>query len=114
MEMIVEVLKALVMLFLHLALLGLGTERGTQLVKVFLRLVSKQAPWLAWLSFSDSKSFILAAVVSFFVTYYFGVNLTPYLTLFAGFSPELVTLVTALLSTLFSNVIHTKYFKADA
>jgi hypothetical protein len=112
MDMLLEVLKAGMVLVLHLVVLGFGTERGTQLVKVFLRLLSEQEPWLAWLSFSDSKSFILAAAVSFFVTYYFGVNLSPYLSLFAGFSPELVSLVTALLTTLFSNVIHTRYFKA--
>jgi hypothetical protein len=100
------------MVIVHLVVLGVGTERGTQLVKEFLRLISKQAPWLAWLSFSDSRSFILAAAVSFFVTYYFGVDLSQYLKLFEGFSPELVALVSALLTTLFANKIHDLYFKA--
>ena len=112
MEIVFGVLKALFVLVAHLVVLGFGTERGVQLVKVFLNLLSKQAPWLAWLSFSDSKSFILAAAVSFFVTYYFGLDLSQYLSIFAGFSPELVALVSALLNMLFANKIHDIYFKA--
>lgn len=111
MEVVFEILKGLLLLVLALILLGLGTERGTQLVKEFMRMFSK---WVPWLNLVDKRSFILAAAVSFFITYFFDVDLSQYLNLLDGFDPELVKMVTALLTMLFSNAIHDKYFKAPS
>lgn len=106
-----EILENLLKTVLVLLVLGLGTERGTQLIKEFLRLVAAKVPWL---NFADRRSFLLAAVVAFFVTYFFGVDVTQYLQLLDGFDADLVKLVNSLLLMFFSNAIHDKFFKAAA
>lgn len=106
-----EILENLLKTVLLLLVLGLGTERGTQLVKEFLRVVGSK---IAWLNFSDKRSFLLAAVVAFFVTYFFGVDVTQYLQILDGFDPNLVQLVNSLLLMFFSNTIHDKFFKLPA
>lgn len=102
---VLDVLKVIVALIV----LGLGTERGTQIVKELLRIIAVKVPWL---DFKDKRSFLLAAAVAFTVTYFFGVDLTQWLPILDGFDQGLVDLVTALLTTLFSNKIHDLYFKA--
>jgi hypothetical protein len=83
--------------------LGLTTERGAELVKQLLRWVAEKYPKLY---IAGRQSFILAAAVAFFITYYFGVDMTAILSAFEGFDPELVKLVNALLLTLVSNKLH--------
>lgn len=111
METVLSIIDQLLKTVLILIVLGLGTERGTQVIKEFLRGLSAKVPWL---NFSDRRSFLLAAVVAFFVTYFFGVDVTQYLQLLEGFDSELVKMVNALLLMFFSNSIHDKYFKATA
>lgn len=103
MEAVVKILQNVLILLVALVVLGVGTERGTELVKVFLREVAARVPWL---NFKGNRAFLLAAVVAFCVTYFFKVDLTQYLPLLDGFDPRLVELVTALLTLLFSNKIH--------
>lgn len=103
MENVFEILKGLFLLLVALVVLGVGSERGTQIVKLFLREVAAKVPWL---DFRDGRAFLLAAAVAFAITYIFGVDLTQYLPLLDGFDPKLVELVTALLTLFFSNVIH--------
>lgn len=109
MDVVLELLKDLGMLALALLVLGVSTERGAQLVKEFLRLFSEKVPWL---NLTDRRSFILAAVVSFCVTYFFGVDLSQWLPLLDGFDPALAEMVTALLTMFFANTIHDKYFRS--
>lgn len=89
----------------------MATERGTQLVKEFLRGLSR---WIPVLNFQDRRSFILAAAVAFFVSYFFGVDVSQYLTLLDGFDPELIKLVNALLLMFTSNAVHDKFFQVSA
>lgn len=110
MEVFYELLKGAVMLIVALIVIGLGTERGTQLVKEFLRLFSAKVPWL---NLTDRRSFILAAAVSFGVTYYFKVDLSAYLPILDGYDPELLRMLTALLTMFVSNTIHDKFFKSQ-
>lgn len=109
MESILSILESLLKLLVVLLVLGLGTERGTQLVKEFLRLFSGK---IAWLNFSGRRSFLLAAAIAFFVSYFLKVDVTQYLQLLDGFDPELVKLVNALLVMFFSNTVHDKFFKS--
>lgn len=104
-----ELLLGFLQLLGVLLLLGLATERGTQLVKEFLRGLSA---WLPFLNLQGRRSFILAAVIAFFVAYFFGVDATQYLKLLDGFDPELVKLVNALLLMFVSNGVHDKFFGA--
>lgn len=106
METVWTILSRLGVTLVVLLALGLGTERGTQVIKEFLRELAKRVPWL---DFRDRRSFLLAAVVSFFVTYFFGVDATEYLELLDGFDPELVRMVNALLLLFFSNQIHDRF-----
>jgi len=92
-----------------LLLLGLATERGTQLIKEALRALAGLVPWL---NFADRRSFFLAALVAGFVTYFFGVDTTQYLQLLDGYDPELVKMVNALLLMFVSNGVHDKFFKS--
>jgi len=108
MENITPLVFGFLQLIATLLLLGLATERGTQLVKEALRSVSK---WIPWLNFADHRSFFLAAVIAFFVTFFFGVDTTQYLQLLDGYDPELVKVVNSLLLMFVSNGIHDKYFK---
>jgi len=106
-----EIFLGLVQLAAVLLLLGLATERGTQLVKEFLRGLSV---WFPWLNLADRRSFILAAVIAFFVTYFFSVDMTQYLKLLDGFDPALVEMVNALLLMFVSNSVHDKFFSAPS
>lgn len=104
---VLEVVKVLIALLA----LGFGTERGTQIVKELLRFIGAKFPVL---DFSNSRSFILAAVVAFSVTYFFGVDLTKFLPILDGFDARLVEMITALLTLVFSNKLHDKYFPSSA
>lgn len=109
MENVTPLLLGFLQLLATLLLLGLATERGTQLIKEFLRAL---AGWFPWLNFADRRSFFLAAVVAFFVTFFFGVDMTQYLQLLDGYDPELVKMVNALLLMFTANGVHNKFFKA--
>lgn len=101
-----QILKALFELAVALFAIGVGSERGTQLIKVFWNLFAeKLAPWL---NLKDQRAFILAAVVAFCITYFFNVNLTQFLQLFDGFDPDLLKNVNALLLFFVSTKIHNK------
>lgn len=101
-----QIVKALGQLVVALFAIGIGSERGTQLIKVFWNLLTdKFAPFL---NLKDQRSFILAAAVAFFVTFYFNVDLTQFLRLFDGFDPELLKTVNALLLFFASTKIHDK------
>jgi hypothetical protein len=106
---IITILVGVLKLLLALIVLGIGTERGTQLFKEFLRAVGEKFPIF---NFKDRRSFFLAAVVAVGVTYFFKVDLTQYLTLLDGFDPSLVKIVTSLIIMFFSNVTHDTLFKS--
>ena len=101
MDILIELGKLLVALLV----LGLSTERGIELLKVFWNMVT--AKW-EWLSLRNRLTFIFAAVVAFFVVHFFGVDITQYISVLDGFDPELLKLVNALLLMLASNLAHEK------
>ena len=102
-----QIVKAFVQLLVALFAIGIGSERGTQLLKVFWNLLTeKLAPYL---NLKDQRSFILAAAVAFFVTYYFHIDLTRFLSLFDGFDPALLKMVNSLLLFFASTQIHDKF-----
>ena len=101
MDILIELGKLLVALLV----LGLSTERGIELLKVFWNMVT--AKW-EWLSLRNRLMFIFAAAVAFFVVHFFGVDITQYISVLDGFDPELLKLVNALLLMLASNLAHEK------
>lgn len=109
MENITPLVFGFLQLLAALLVLGLATERGTQLVKEFLRAIGEKVPFL---NFADRRSFFLAAVIAFFVTFFFKVDPTQYLQLLDGYDPELVKIVNSLLLMFVSNGLHDKFFKA--
>jgi ABC-type amino acid transport substrate-binding protein len=103
-DSVLQVVKAFFNLVIALFVIGIGSERGTQLVKVFWNLLAdKLSPAF---SLRDQRAFILAAVVAFFVTYFFGVDMTQFLRLFDGFDPDLLKNVNAMLLLFASTRIH--------
>ncbi len=103
-DSIVQVAKALFELVIALFVIGVGSERGTQLIKVFWNLIAdKVAPAF---NLRDKRAFILAAVVSFFIAFYFGADMTQFLHLFDGFDPELLKTINAMLVFFVSTKIH--------
>lgn len=63
------------------------------------------------LNFADRRSFFLAALVAFAMSFVFGVDPTQYLQLLDGYDPELVKTVNALLLMFMGNLTHDKFFK---
>lgn len=103
-ESILQVVKAVGELIVALLVIGIGSERGTQLIKVVWNMIAdKLAPVL---NLKDKRAFILAAVVAFCITFYFNVDMTQFLQLFDGFDAELVKTVNALLLFFVSTKIH--------
>lgn len=96
-------LLGLAQLLVALLLLGLGTERGTQLVKEFIRLIGTKVKWL---NLNSQRSFLLSAVVAFVVAYYFNIDFTKYLPLLDGFDADLMQMINALLLMFASNKLH--------
>jgi len=96
-------LLGLAQLLVALLLLGLGTERGTQLVKEFIRLIGTK---VTWLNLNSQRSFLLSAVVAFVVAYYFNIDFTKYLPLLDGFDADLMQMINALLLMFASNKLH--------
>ena len=101
MDILIELGKLLVALLV----LGLSTERGIELLKVFWNMAT--AKW-EWLSLRNRLTCIFAAAVAFFVVHFFGVDITQYISVLDGFDPELLKLVNALLLMLASNLAHEK------
>ena len=106
-DVIVGLVVGLGQLLLALLVLGASSERGTQLIKEFLRVFGKAVPVL---NFADRRSFFLAALVAFGLVYLFGIDLTSWLKLLDGYDESLVNLVNALLVLFASNVTHDKWF----
>lgn len=105
-DSIVQVAQALFKLVVALFVIGIGSERGTQLVKTFWNLLAdKLAPAF---NLREKRAFVLAAVVAFFITFFFGVDMTQFLHLFDGFDPELLKTVNAMLLLFASTKIHEK------
>lgn len=103
-ESISQIVKALFELVIALFAIGLGSERGTQLIKVFWNLLADKLAPVVMLK--DQRAFILAGVVAFFITFYFNVDLTQFLELFDGFDPELLKTLNALLVFFVSTKVH--------
>jgi len=102
-----ELLEGFVKLLIALLVLGLSTERGTELLKVFWNSITARFPAV---SLYDKRSFVFAAVIAFALSYYFGVDVVQYIAVLDGFDPQLIELVNALLLTLVSNKTHDKLF----
>jgi len=100
---ILELLTGFVQLVFALLLLGLATERGTQLVKEFIKLIGSK---VSWLNLNSQRSFLLSAVVAFVVAYYFNIDFTKYLPLLDGFDADLMQMINALLLMFASNKLH--------
>jgi len=107
METVLPLIEGFLKLLASLLILGLSTERGTELLKVFWNGVTSSYPIL---SLHDKRSFIFAAVVAFAVTYFFNVDIVQYLSVLDGFDPELLKLVNALLLALVSNRAHDQLY----
>lgn len=103
MESIIELLVGFMKLLAALLVLGLSSERGTELLKVFWNSITTAYPVV---SLKNTRSFLLAAVVAFALTYLFGIDITQYLSVLDGYDPNLIQLVNALLITLISNKAH--------
>lgn len=101
MEIVYEFLK----LIAALLVLGLSTERGVELLKVFWNFVTQK---YAWLSLRNKGTFVFAAAAAFAVSYYFKVDITHYLSVLDGFDPQFLQLINALLLTLAANTAHDK------
>jgi len=101
-------LKVLVALVIY----GLSSERGVQLVKVFLAQVNE---WLKnkapWLMIKDKKSFLVAAVVAFVLAFYGKVDLNQYVNLLNNLDPQLVQAINALLLLAGMTKAHDSLFK---
>lgn len=100
-DIVVELAK----LISALLVLGLSNERGVELLKTFWNFLTAK---FEWLSLRNKATFVFAAAVSFAVVYFFGVDITKYLSVLDGFDPELLKIVNALLLTLASNYAHGK------
>ena len=100
-----EVVAEFAKLIGALIVLGLSNERGVELLKTFWNFLT--AKW-GWLSLKNKATFVFAAAVSFFAVYYFGIDVTKYLSVLDGFDPQLLQIVNALLLTLVSNYAHGK------
>lgn len=109
MESVLELLGGLVKLLAALLVLGLATERGTELLKVFWNMVTDKFPVL---NLHDKRSFLFAALVAVSLSYYFNIDVIQYLAVLDGFDPRLVELVNALLITVVSNSTHDKLFSS--
>ena len=105
-----ELLLALLKTVLALLALAASSERGVQVIKTFLNMLTAK---LSWLNLSGKRSFLLAAVVAWLVTYFFHIDITSYLHILDGYDPALVTLVNSLLVLLFSNKLHDKFFPGN-
>lgn len=107
MDTVISLLEGFLKLLIGLLVLGLSTERGTELLKVFWNSVTARYPIL---SLHDKRSFIFAGVIAFTLSYYFNVDLVQYIAVLDGFDPQLLELVNALLLTLVANKSHDKLF----
>lgn len=107
-QVLLDILKGLGELVIALLVFAIGTERGTELVKVFIRFIGSK---VAWLDFRNARSFAVAAVVAVLVTFFLGFDVTQYLTWLDGYDPVVVDLVNALLLVFASGKIHDKYAK---
>ncbi len=103
METILTLIEGFLKLLAALLVLGLSSERGTELLKVFWNSITAAFPVV---SLQNKRSFLFAAVVAFFITYFFNIDITQYLKVLDGFDPNLIQLVNALLITLISNKAH--------
>lgn len=103
MDNILTLIEGFLKLLAALLVLGLSTERGTELLKVFWNSITAKFPKV---SLYDKRSFILAAVFAFTISYLFKIDITQYLKVLDGFDPNLIQLVNALLITLVSNKAH--------
>ena len=101
MEIVLEFVKLLV----ELIVLGLSNRQGVELLKTFWNFLVSKAEWL---SLRNKSTFVFAAAVAFAVVYFFGVDITKYLSVLDGFDPELLKVVNALLLALASNFAHNK------
>ncbi len=105
METITELIVGFLKLLAALLLLGLSSERGTELLKVFWNSITAAFPVV---NLHNKRSFLFAAAVAFALSYAFGIDITQYLKVLDGFDPNLLQLVNALLITLVSNQAHDK------
>ena len=110
MDSILSLLEGFLKLLAALLVIGLSSERGTELLKVFWNSITAAFPVV---SLYNKRSFLFAAVVAFFITYFFKIDITQYLKVLDGFDPNLIQLVNALLVTLISNKAHDAINKAS-
>lgn len=110
MDSILSLLEGFLKLLAALLVIGLSSERGTELLKVFWNSITVAFPVI---SLQNKRSFLFAAVVAFFITYFFHIDITQYLKVLDGFDPNLIRLVNALLITLISNKAHDAINKAS-
>jgi len=105
-------ISASLTVLLVLALLSLGAERATELIKMVLRFVFGRVPFLRSWQPSGVGSVLLALVVSYGGVQGFDVNVFKEFAPFATLNPELVSYVTVGLSWIFSSIWH-NFFPPD-
>jgi len=110
METILALIEGFLKLLAALLVLGLSSERGTELLKVFWNSITAAFPVV---NLKNKRSFLFAAVVAFTISYLFKIDITQYLKVLDGFDPNLIQLVNALLITLVSNKAHDTIGKAS-
>lgn len=110
MDAVLDLLMQLGMTLLGLLAIGAASERGTQLIKEFLRALGTAVPFL---DFADRRSFFLAALVAGALVYLFGVDVTSWLHILDGYDAALVDIVNSLLVLFASNLAHDKWFKSE-
>lgn len=105
-------ISASLAIVLVLALLSLGAERATELIKIVLRFVFGRVPFLRSWQPSGVGSALLALIVSYAGIRGFDVNIFKEFEPFAKLDPELISYITIGLSWLFSSVWH-NFFPPD-
>ncbi len=110
MDTFVELGIAFLQMLVGLLAIGAASERGTQIIKEFLRVLGAAVPVL---NFADRRSFFLAALVAGAFVIMFGLDLTQWLPILDGYDPALVDIVNTLLVLFVSNLSHDKWFKSE-
>lgn len=91
---------------LVVAVLSLGAERGTELLKVILRFIFGYVPFLKAWQPSGAGSMVLAFLVSFAGVNNFDVNILNQFPQFANIDPQLVSYATVALLWICSSLWH--------
>ena len=107
-------IKDVVLALFLFVVIAFTSERGLQGIKIFLRGVAAKVPFLKFVAPKGIGSFLLSLVVAVFVVFGFDIKPLQEFQIFQTLDPNLVSIVTALVSWLLSNVIHDSMPKSPA